>query len=208
MCFVLSRTDQCGSGQRAENNWCHQSAQSTRWYIYTLYRFPAAFRDRTSSHYCRSKNFLYYPLIIVNYYKYQRNFQQKLLTGRNLWCIRLKLLCYYIHKIVMLICTFLYFYFFILSFISFIFPSFVYSNFVMFKASFHGFFSSFKFERFVYHMFLGFYFLLHWDASTAHFYLSLWQAQCGITQLIMVVMLSGIYWLLREGSLGYQRSLI
>lgn len=150
----------------------------------------------------------WYEFNIVKYYKYQRNFQQKLLTGRNLWYIRLKLLCYYIHKIVLLICTFLYFYFLILSFISFIFPSFVYSNFVMFKASFHGFFSSFKFERFVYHMFLGFYFLLHWDASTAHFYLSLWQAQCGITQLIMVVMLSGIYWLLREGSLGYQRSLI
>lgn len=53
------------------------------------------------------------------------------------------------------------FFFLILSFISFIFPSFVYSNFVMFKASFHGIFSSFKFERFIYHMFLGFYFLLH-----------------------------------------------
>ena len=29
-CFVIPRTHQCVSGWRVENNWCHQSAQSTR----------------------------------------------------------------------------------------------------------------------------------------------------------------------------------
>ena len=29
-CFALPRTHQCGSGERVENNWCYQSAQSTR----------------------------------------------------------------------------------------------------------------------------------------------------------------------------------
>ena len=35
-CFVLSRTHQCGSGYQVENNWCHQTAQSTIYIKYNI----------------------------------------------------------------------------------------------------------------------------------------------------------------------------